>query len=179
MATRWRCETAVEVPPFHKKKKRKRPLSTFIVLHALFYSLPFPLIFPPPRLVLPSTLSSQQFSPAHYWAAVAWVSPALVTSCIRLPEAGRSTPVAQLKKVLQEKVQVQGWAWLLFVKKQQKKTKTFIPPWHESNQFHWIYFTHNKWDTEASSGISILCHQIISISGLRPSSVSEGIIKLD
>lgn len=173
MATRWRCETAVEVPPFHKNKKIKRPLFTFIVLHALFYSLPFPLIFPPPRLVLPSTSSSPQFSPAHYWVAVAWVSPALVTSCIRLPEAGRSTPVAQLKKVLQEKVQVQGWAWLLFA----KKTKKLL--YHESNQFHWIYFTHNKWDTEASSGISILCHQIISISGLRPSSISEGIIKLD
>lgn len=37
-----------------------------------------------------------------YCTGTAWVSPPEVRSCIRLPETGRFTPVAQLKNILEE-----------------------------------------------------------------------------
>lgn len=49
--------------------------------------------------LLPPCLHISSLS--SYCAATAWVSPPEVRSWIRLPEAGRSTPVAQLKNILE------------------------------------------------------------------------------
>lgn len=53
----------------------------------------------PPSLRIPITTSSLVL----YGAALVCVSPPEVSSCIRLPEAGRLTPVAQLKNILWRK----------------------------------------------------------------------------
>lgn len=70
------------------------------------------LCSPSPHLSLlaasPSFFPSQPPSPSPqlhsvlYCTATAWVSPPEVSSCIRLPEAGRFVPVAQLKNILEE-----------------------------------------------------------------------------
>lgn len=102
---------------WHPTKRNKTPLFT-IVLHALFHSVPLPpnhlLVSLPsicsfrlPSLSLVSITASTQLSPVHYGAATAWVSPPVVTSCIRVPEAGRSDPAAQLKNILEENKDVE------------------------------------------------------------------------
>lgn len=83
--------------------------SAKLPLHLLsvqgFWHIPAPGLHIPPSLHLfvlpPSAPCLLIFTLSSYLVATAWVSPPEVRSWIRLPEAGRSTPVAQLKNILE------------------------------------------------------------------------------
>lgn len=102
-----------DTPP-KETKRHYSPLSftlyfiPFLYLHTTSSSLsPSFCSSRLPSLSPVSITASTQLSPAHYGVATAWVSPPVVTSCIRVPEAGRSDPVAQLKNILEENKDVE------------------------------------------------------------------------
>lgn len=76
----------------------------------------------PHLFLLPPCLHISSLS--SYWAATAWVSPPEVRSWIRLPEAGRSTPVAQLKNILESNKTLKSMI-MLIVRTQRRMS---LPP---------------------------------------------------
>lgn len=125
--------------------------------------------------------SSPQLHSGLYCAATAWVSPPEVCSCIRLPEAGRFTPVAQLKNILEENKDMEA----LFLNTCLFYSVVLWWALEIRSQVLWMKFVIWKPQIVGKGTVKHWCvprpftTQIISISVLRPSSVSSGIIKLD
>ena len=103
----------------HKPSSSSSSSSSSLFFTSQSSSSRLPMSSPPSSLYLCSSLSphlaacssfptnplpppSPQLLSVLYCVGTAWVSPPEVCSCIRLPEAGRLVPVAQLKNNLQE-----------------------------------------------------------------------------